>query len=131
MASALIDRLASNDNKVLFGPNPIAPLLDETKSNNQIRVQDPLPPTDHWLLMLENEFNANWLFIVVLILIDRRVVTILVSERASTVDDSDLTPAQTFRYFAVLRRERYRSATKVLADVADLSNLGMTVLNFD
>jgi hypothetical protein len=81
--------------------------------------------------MLKNELNANWLFIVILILIDRRVVTILVSERASTVTDPDLIPAQTFRYFAVLRRKRYRSATKVLADVADLGNVGMTVLNFD
>ena len=131
MISVLIDRLASNDNKVLFRPNPIVPLLNETKSNNQIRAQYPLPPTNDWLLMLKNELNANWLFIVILILIDRRVVTILVSERASTVTDPDLIPAQTFRYFAVLRRKRYRSATKVLADVADLGNVGMTVLNFD
>jgi hypothetical protein len=131
MTSVLVDYLASCDNKVFLGPNPIVSLLYEAKSNNQIRVEDPLPPTHYWLFMLENELNADCLLVVVLILIDRRVVAILVSERASTVTDPYLTPAQTFRDLAVLRRERYRSANKVLADVADLCNLGMTLLNFD
>ena len=131
MTSIFIELLASYDNEILFGSNPIVSLLDEAKSNNQIRVQNPLPSTNYWLFMLENEFNANCLLVVVLILIDGRVVAIFVGERASTVTDPDFAPAQTFRDFAMLRRERYRSATKILADVADLGNLEMTLLNFD
>src|SRR5690349_5826406 len=120
MASILFESLASYNYKVLLRPNPIASLLDEAESNNQIRIQNPLSSTDYGLFVLKNKLNADRIFVPVLILIYWSVVAVFIRERASTVADPDVTPAKALCDFAVLRREGYRSATKILADVANL-----------
>lgn len=78
--------------------------------------------------MFEYQFNSNRLFVVVLVLVYRRVVAILIRVRTRAVADSQIAPAQFLCDFSVLRRERDRSTAEEFADIANLCNPSFALL---
>lgn len=78
--------------------------------------------------MFENKFDSDRFLVVVLVLVDRRIVSVFVSIRLHVVTDADIRPAKSFGDLAMLRWERNGPTAKVFADIAHFPNFTLLVV---